>query len=123
MTENLNPAALTALAKGDIDNFIVASSPGGIEAQEKAGQEKMVNSNFLPKQMDTVVKEKLEELGVKFLDDYDDIFVNVLLPNGWKKISSDHDMWSYLVNEKDERIANIFYKAAFYDTRAHLTLS
>ncbi len=44
------------------------------------------------------------------------------LPAGWKKISTDHAMWSNLVDDKGRKRASIFYKAAFYDRSAHLQL-
>jgi hypothetical protein len=48
-----NPAALSALAKGDIGNFLTASAPGGIERQEAEGQRQMASSFLtLPKDMD-----------------------------------------------------------------------
>lgn len=43
-----------------------------------------------------------------------------VVPDGWKKEGLDHDMWSYLVDDKKRRRASIFYKAAFYDRSAHI---
>lgn len=31
----LNPAAVSALARGDLDNALVAATPGGIEASDE----------------------------------------------------------------------------------------
>lgn len=67
----ITPAALKALAEGDTDNFLVASTSGGIEAQEKAGQLALVNSHNLPKEMDDKTKAALEGYGVVFGDDKD----------------------------------------------------
>lgn len=39
---NITPAALGAFLAGDLDNFVTAATPGGIEAQEKAGQTSFV---------------------------------------------------------------------------------
>jgi len=115
----ITPAAFRAMADDNIDNFIAAITPGGIEAQEKAGQQKLVNSDVLPKDCP---KKELKKLGFKFLKDADDIFVNVVMPVGWKKVGTDHDMWSDLVDNKGRKRASIFYKAAFYDRSAHMRL-
>lgn len=113
------PAALGALASNDLDNFIVAATPGGIERQEKNGQADLVSANSrLPKDMgDQSVYEKM---GIKFLDDADDIFVNVVLPEGWRLEATDHAMHSYVVDHKGRRRIAVFYKAAFYDRSANM---
>lgn len=113
------PAALAAFAKGDMDNFLTASTPGGIEAQEKAGQTTFVANSQLPK---SCPRKELEQMGFKFGADVDDIFVSVTMPAGWKKRATDHSMWSELVDEKGRKRASIFYKAAFYDRRADMNL-
>lgn len=121
----LTPAALSAMIKGDFENAIIAATPGGIEKQEKEGQNMFIAdsgnaTSILPKDCP---KEELEKMGVEFLTDYDDIFVNVILPKGWKKKATDHSMWSKLYGENGKEIASIFYKAAFYDRGAFLRLS
>jgi len=117
MTKGNNPAALSALAKGDLDNFLVASTPGGIEAQEKRGQEALVASTNMPKEM-RPNREAFEALGFEFGDDIDDIFVSAKLPEGWTRSATDHSMHSDILDEQGRRRVGIFYKAAFYDRRA-----
>jgi len=120
----VTPAALGALLKGDLDNFIVASTPGGIEAQEARGQQSFVASETLPKAMaHGCTREKLESLGIVFGKEYDDIFIHCTLPNGWKKAPTDHSMWSKLLDDKGRNRAGIFYKAAFYDRSAYISLT
>lgn len=120
---NITPAALSALAIGDMENFKAASTPGGIEAQEAEGQRTFVANETLPKEMlHGCTKEKLESIGVVFKEDADDIFVNVILPEGWNKQPTEHSMWSDLLDEKGRKRAAIFYKAAFYDRSAHISL-
>jgi hypothetical protein len=116
----MTPAAFRAMADGDIDNFVAAITPGGIESQEKAGQTKFVSEDVLPKDCP---KKDLEKLGFKFLKNVDDIFVNVVMPAGWKKVPTDHSMWSDLIDDKGRKRASIFYKAAFYDRSAHMRLN
>ena len=79
---HITPAALMAAARGDLANALVASTPGGIEAQEAAGQATFCANATLPKDCP---REALEKLGVKFGKNYDDLFVSVTLSFGWKK--------------------------------------
>lgn len=116
----MNPAALKAALAGDFSNAVVASTPGGIQAQEAAGQVTMCLSSILPKECPRV---ELEKFGVVFGDDHDDLFVSVTLPAGWTKNATDHAMHSDLLDDKGRKRASIFYKAAFYDRRADMNLS
>lgn len=115
----MTPAALGAMLDGDLGNFLAASQPGGIEAQEAQGQKDFVASETLPTECP---REKLEELGFVFGEAADDIFTYVQLPEGWVKESTDHSMWSSILDDKGRKRGSIFYKAAFYDRSAHMTL-
>jgi hypothetical protein len=115
----MNPAALSAFQK-DILNALRALTPGGIEQQERDGQASLSANNRLPQEMDDRTRGLLETRGVVFGDVVDDIFLTCTLPAGWKIVPTDHSMWSHLMDENDNRIATIFYKAAFYDRRAFM---
>jgi len=118
---NITPAAVSAAARGDMDNFMVAITPGGIEAQEAMGQAALVGTlGILPKECP---RQQLEKLGFKFGADSDDLFVNVTFPAGWSKKATDHSMWSDLLDDKGRKRGGIFYKAAFYDRSAHMSLN
>lgn len=118
-----NPAAIAALAGGDVENFIVASTPGGIEAQEARGQRDLcINSAMLPIDGGRKHRPQFEAMGIKFGEDADDIFVKVELPQGWRIAPTDHSMWSKLLDDQGRERASIFYKAAFYDRSAHVDL-
>ncbi len=122
--QGVTSAALAAAARGDIDNFMVATVPGGIEAQEAQGQRDFVASATLPIEMlHGCTRRKLEEMGIKFGDHVDALFVNVTLPNGWEVRPTDHSMWSELFDADGSVRARIFYKAAFYDRSAHIFLA
>lgn len=112
-----NPAALSAAAKGDFANAIIAATPGGIERQEKAGQQALVASTDMPKEM-SPSREAFEKLGFKFGDDVDELFVKATLPPGWTRAATDHSMHSDVLDEKGRKRVGVFYKAAFYDRRA-----
>lgn len=118
-----NPAALIAALNGDLENAMVAATPGGIEAQEAAGQAMLCAAAQLPKEMHGCTREQLKALGFKFGADVDELFVTCTLPPGWKKQATDHSMHSDLLDDKGRRRASIFYKAAFYDRRADLSIS
>lgn len=107
-----------------LDAISSRGSSGSVEQQEAQGQTSFVNSETLPTDMDKEDKTALESCGVKFLDkvEGDEMFQYVELPQGWKKQPTDHSMWSYLVDEQGRKRAAIFYKAAFYDRSARLSL-
>jgi hypothetical protein len=117
--DGINPAAFGALMNGDLENFMVASTPGGIEAQEAQGQADLVRSETLPIECDDG-RSTFEAMGIVFGDPVDDLFVAVKLPAGWMKRPTDHFMWSDLLDEHGRARACIFYKAAFYDRSAHM---
>jgi hypothetical protein len=42
------------------------------------------------------------------------------LPAGWKKVATEHSMWSDLLDDQGRKRAAIFFKAAFYDYSAFI---
>lgn len=111
--------------------LITAMEPEGrgILAQEAQGQRSFVGSDTLPTDINRHggydARAILEAASVKFLDVVkgDEMFQYVELPSGWKKDGTDHSMWSKLVDDKGRERASIFYKAAFYDRSAHMSLT
>lgn len=117
---HINLAAVSAAARGDLDNFLVAATPGGIERQEAMGQASFVGTkSSLPNKCP---RADLEKLGFVFGEPIDDLFVSVTFPDGWRKEATDHSMWSNLLDAQGRKRAAIFYKAAFYDRSAHMHL-
>lgn len=92
-----------------------------IPAQERKGQQELVDSDVLPVAMHTP-RERFEALGFVFGDAVPDdpIFRLARLPVGWKREASDHDMWSYVVDGRGVRRVAVFYKAAYYDRNAFM---
>lgn len=107
-----------------IRSAIEGGSSAAIERQEAQGQKELVNSATLPTTMRGRAKEVLEQAGVKFLGpvEGDPLFQYVELPAGWKKVPTDHSMASKLVDERGRVRASIFYKAAFYDRKADVSV-
>lgn len=119
-----NPAALGALMRDDVGNFMVAATPGGIEAQEAAGQVEMIAKCQIPREIiGGVILRDLHDLGFTFSEGNDKLFYDATLPTGWTIKATNHSMHSDLVDERGRKRGDIFYKAAFYDRRADLRMS
>lgn len=118
----LNPAALAAALRGDIGNALIANAPGGIRRQEAEGQKALVERCMLPKEITGATIEELTSIGFKFGEDIDELFIACELPAGWRKQATDHSMNSDLVDDQGRKRGHLFYKAAFYDRRADLTI-
>lgn len=107
---------------GTLIEAAVLGSSGMIEAQEKRGQTELVHSELIPRLH--VPDEQLLAvgftLGPMIADDR--LFRKATLPTGWKRRPSDHSMWSYIDDQQGRQRASIFYKAAFYDRDAHMSL-
>lgn len=119
-----------------------------IEIQEKHGQREFVNSDTLPIE-GTKPQRKFNyvkdgESGFETMDEWfshpddpqfaelgfvlgdrvpgDDLFRYGTLPEGWRKVGTSHDMHSTIVDERGRERASVFYKAAFYDRRAEISI-
>lgn len=68
-----------------------------------------------------LTRKALEGWGFKFGDvcTGDPMFIEVELPEGWERKPSEHSMWSYIVDDQGRERIGVFYKAAFYDRKAH----
>lgn len=97
---------------------------GYITGMEADGQRQLVNSTSLPTDTGSTYDREYEALGFTFgePDPNDKMFRDATLPEGWSKQGSDHDMWSYIVDQLGRRRVAIFYKAAFYDRKAFMRL-
>ena len=93
-----------------------------IEAQERRGQADLNRSQMLPIDGTQKSQEVWERLGFIFGEPYDDLFVNVQFPQGWTMQPTDHNMWSNLLDAEGRLRGQIFYKAAFYDRSAQVSL-
>lgn len=99
-------------------------SDGYITGMEADGQRQLVHSDRLPTKTLGCTDQDLTALGITLgdLGDGDPLFRPATLPAGWRRQSSDHSMWSYVVDEHGRRRLSIFYKAAFYDRRATVSV-
>ena len=65
-------------------------------------------------------RAKYEHMGIEIVEDYDDLFWSVKLPDGWEIKATDHTMWNELWDNKGRKRASFFYKASFYDRDAFI---
>jgi hypothetical protein len=117
MSESYPIASWAAAFKGDLKHAGFTSAD--IEKSEALGQEEVVNSTKLPIEGDW---KELIELGFVRGKNIDDLFCEAALPTGWQKVASGHSMWSYIEDHRGLTRASIFYKAAFYDRSATITV-
>lgn len=117
--------AIINTSKEPREHWLMGGNSRAIEDQEAGGQQQLVASSQLPAQTSKHGESSismLQKLGVEVLGQTvgDELFFDVRLPVGWKIEATDHSMWSELKNADGKRVAEIFYKAAFYDRRAHI---
>jgi hypothetical protein len=102
---------------------MLTGSSAPIERQERDGQHQLVNSDRLPSDIHGD-RAEWEALGFTFgePDPNDPLFMPATLPLGWERQATDHAMGSVIVDTLGRKRVSIFYKAAFYDRRAHMSL-
>jgi hypothetical protein len=76
-------------------------------------REKITTANIIE-----YTRAKYERMGIEIIEEYDDLFWSVKLPEGWEIRATDHTMWNELIDNKGKKRATFFYKAAFYDRDA-----
>lgn len=126
----VTPATLRAAADGHMGNLLASMLPGGIEAQEAAGQRELTaHADRLPVE-GTISRPELraqwESAGFVFGTPIPEpsqrnreVFIACTFPAGWKLKPTEHSMWSDLIDAAGRKRAAVFFKAAFYDYNAH----
>jgi len=134
ITKGISPAACVKAASGQLDNFIAATTPGGIEAQEAQGQTDFVCGDILPRIWDhediinaesekaVAIRAGLQAAGFRLGDVVDEVFIAGKLPSGWTKRKTDSSYYTEIVDAAARVRAFVFYKAAFYDRSAHASI-
>lgn len=101
--------------------WTMGRNPGAIEEQEAQGQREMCSEPWqLPVRG---IEGAISGTGVitKVLPaSRDPLFVDAELPDGWSIKPTDHSMWSALVDDNNQVVAEIFYKAAYYERVASI---
>lgn len=118
-----SPAALAALLRGDLANVRVASTPGGIEAQEAKGMADVIaRGDLFPLEMHPPDPSVFLALGFVFGEAVDSVFMRATLPSGWAWKATADPRYAEIVDADGCRRIEVFYKAAFYDRRADAVL-
>lgn len=93
-----------------------------IEHMEAEGQQRAIRNIMMAKEM-RPSREEWEQLGFVFTDiPGDDVLCSAVLPEGWSIKATDHSMWNEIIDENGMKRGSMFYKAAFYDRSAHMSL-
>ena len=94
---------------------------GFIEGQEAAAQVDACQSDTLPNQGSD--DPAWAKMGIVFGEvvEGDSLFRHCTMPNGWKKVPTDHSMWNNVVDDKGRVRGRYFYKGAFYDRDAFIS--
>lgn len=121
MKKNMKPVELLALIMGDKENAKRAALPLGIEAQEMDGQQMLLTSKLVPKDM-RPDRGTYEKLGFVFGPAAEGIFLEATYPEGWSVVATEHSLHSRIVDEQARERCSLFYRAAFYDRHADCTL-
>lgn len=58
-------------------------------------------------------KQQYERMGIKIVEEYDDLFYTVELPDGWEIKSTDRSMWNDVIDDKGRKRISFFYKGDF----------
>lgn len=104
--------------------LLVGAEPGGIEDMERRGQQQLLEATTLP--TDTRGKDAdFIALGFTFGEQVpgDPLFREATLPEGWSRKGTDHAMGSEIVDERGIGRVSIFYKAAYYDRKADMSIT
>lgn len=123
-TSNQDPALhlIGSLSDGT-DNYVLN--------QESRGAQQVVASDNLPADAKGLGEPyssdgwpEFEALGFVKGDPVpgDELFVRAQLPAGWSKQAGTGSYWTHIVDQRGLKRVAIFYKAAFYDRRAHMQL-
>lgn len=117
-------AAFHAALKGDLAHAGMTSAD--ILRQEAAGTATFAAGDTLPLQGSTTPAEQatLTALGFVLGEPVDDLFRAARLPAGWRKAPSPEDSRTTLLFDAQGRKRGfVWYKAAFYDRAAYLSLT
>lgn len=114
---------------------MVLGASASIEAMEAEGQQELLQSDVMPARCQDFSflgdidhaqqrDELLKTLGFTLAGSVmgDPLFILASLPDGWRKVGSEHAMWSYIHDERGRRRISLFYKAAPYDRKAHFVV-
>lgn len=100
--------------------MVIGDGPSAVEMQERDGQMEMGQPGQLP--TEGLDRELCGRIGIRIIGVVkgDELFTEVVLPEGWEVRPADDSRWTVLVDDRGRERAQMFYKAAFYDRKAHI---
>ncbi len=102
--------------------LLLAGMGQSVESMEAAGAKQLQMSDLLPTHMGD--RKPYEQMGIVFgdINPKDPLFTYATIPSGWKKICDENDpRHMYLLDEAGKKRVYMFYKAASYDRKAHMS--
>ncbi len=100
---------------------IMSGEENIIEHMEKEGQDEAIRRIQTAKRMQPA-QEEWEKLGFTFEEIGDSVLYKATLPEGWSMRATGHSMWNEFYDQNGYKRGSMFYKAAFYDRSAHMSL-
>jgi hypothetical protein len=139
ITETTSREGVRDLLDSAVLHSVIGLDPSAaVISQEKQGQKQFIASLQMPTRLsdrqlgNTTAIDVYEKLGFTFIAGSkgealkhtkgDHLFIDVILPEGWKKQATDHDMWSMVYDQHGRKRLSVFYKAASYDRRAEVSV-
>lgn len=108
-----------------IPNEVIFSGGDGIPDNVEPGEFVSYNDTrrkVIASNIEAYTSAEYKKMGIEVIDEADDLFWNVKLPEGWEIKATGHSMWNDLIDNKGRKRATFFYKAAFYDRHAFTNL-
>lgn len=93
-----------------IPSDLIPKHDPGIDYEEWHQINDKINMDFTRKQY--------EKMGIEVIEDSDDLFLSVKLPEGWSIAPTDHPMWNEVLDDKGRKRISFFYKGSFCDRDA-----
>lgn len=92
------------------DGYRFRGITDGMSYEER---EKIVNDNIYE-----YTRQQYERMGITIIEEYDDLFYTVELPEGLEIKATGHSMWNDVIDNNGRKRISFFYKGAFYDRDA-----
>ena len=96
----------------EIDNIIVLNDEDGNEVQFEF-------LDLIEYDSEEYLEKIYREMGIEIVDECDDLFFNVVLPEGWKIENTDR-YWNHVKDANGNVVIEYFYDSKFYDRDAYV---
>lgn len=117
------PTNTTKAMRDRVDQLLLlARGDSAVQDQEAAGMRQLINSGVIPAKgcPDDALTALGFDLGAQV--DGDRLFRHATLPTGWRLQASDDPRTAYVIDDQGRDRLLVWYKAAFYDRCATISL-